>query len=281
MTPAMQFVFLHAGPGFNSYAEQAILAPVFARRGHDLACWNEPSPLRPTGELFDPGNACERWLASAERFVLHAAGTSPVHVVAHSFTVHAAMELARRHPERVASLVLVAPGMDTVATFMNVMRVARDDLADTRPDIAKTIAECMTRTRTFFDGAMREGLMNVLHDEKLFTHYWSDQTMMQASLAARARPEAQFDVDSFFAVFDDFVRRGTTLFSSDPVTVPTLVLFGGEDPITPLAQQRAAIASASPRARLDVLDGCSHYLHLDRPDAFTATVVDWAANHGG
>lgn len=279
MTPAMRFVFLHGGPGFNSYAEQAILAPVFARRGHDLACWNEPSPLRPAGELFEPKGACERWLASAERFVLHAAGPRSVHVIAHSCTVHVAMELARRHRQSVASLVLVAPGADTVATFMNVMRVARRDLAESRPDIAQTIAACIARTRAFFDEAMREGLMNVLHDDRLFTHYWADAMQMHASLAARAGPEAQFDVESFFAVFEDFVQRGTTLFSPDPVTVPTLALFGGEDPITPVAEQRAAIESAIPYARFQVLDACSHYVHLDRPDAFAEAVVDWAANH--
>jgi pimeloyl-ACP methyl ester carboxylesterase len=275
----MRFVFVHGGPGFNSYAEQAMLAPVFARRGHDVAFWNEPSRLRPTGERFEPTAACERWLASAERFVMHAVGTSPVHVIAHSCTVHAAMEIARRHPQRVASLVLVAPGADTVATFMNVMRLARQDLVETRPDLAQTIAACMAATRAFFDDAMREGLMTVLHDDRLFTHYWADPVQMHASLAARAGPEAQFDVESFFAVFEDFVRRGTTLFSSDPVTVPTLALFGGDDPISPLAEQRAAIESAIPRARLQVLDRCSHYVHLDRPESFADVVLDWAADH--
>ena len=39
----MRFVFLHGGPGFNSFAEQAILRPLIVSAGHDIVCWNEPS----------------------------------------------------------------------------------------------------------------------------------------------------------------------------------------------------------------------------------------------
>ena len=272
-----RLVFLHGSPGFNSYAEQAILGPVFAARGHEVAFWNEPSRLRPSGEAFEPSGACERWLTSAERFVLRSSETSAAHVIAHSFTVHAAMNIARRHPQRLASLVLVAPGADPVATFRNVMRVAREDLSETLPDVAETIDGCLGRTRAFFDEAMRDGLMNVLHDQKLFTHYWADPAQMQASFAARARPEGEFDLESFFAVLGDFAERGDALFSTAPVTVPTLVLFGAEDRITPLHEQRVAIKAAIPHARIDVVTGCSHYVHLDRPEYFADIVVDWAS----
>jgi pimeloyl-ACP methyl ester carboxylesterase len=274
----MRFAFLHGGPGFNSYAEQATLEPVFAARGHQVAFWNEPSRLRPAGELFEPSGACERWLTSAERFIVRAAGSGPVHVIAHSFTAHAAMNIARRHEYHVAGLVLVAPAADPLATFRNVMEVAREDLAETKPDVANAIAACSARTRTCFDEAMREGLMNVLHDARLFTHYWADPVQMQASLAARARPEGQFDVESFFAVLDDFALRGSALLSAGPVTVPTLVVFGAEDRITPVDEQQPAIDAAIPHARIETLGGCSHYVHLDRPDAFVDIVANWAAD---
>jgi pimeloyl-ACP methyl ester carboxylesterase len=33
--------------------------------------------------------------------------------------------------------------------------------------------------------------------------------------------------------------------------------------------------AASTAARIEVLRGCSHYVHLDRPDAFAAIVEEW------
>src|SRR5262245_376586 len=112
----MTFVFLHGGPGFNSFAEQAMLGWLFQVAGQTIVFWNEPSRLRPEGEPFEAERAFERWLASAERSVLSAAESGPVHVITHSASVHAGLEISRRHPSRVASLVLVAPAADLFTT---------------------------------------------------------------------------------------------------------------------------------------------------------------------
>ena len=271
-----RFVFLHGGPGFNTFAEQAILGPLLNSRGHEVVFWNEPSRLRPDGESFEVTGAFERWLASAERCVVSAAQSQPVNVITHSVTVHAAVEILRRHPGRVATLVVIAPSADSFATFTNVLKLAHEDLADVKPEIASSIAACLQRTRAVADEAMREGLLNVLQDDKLFTHYWADAGQMQASMAAQARPEAQFDTDSFFAVLTGFAQRGASLQSTADVSVPTLVLFGLQDRVTPFDEQRGTIEAAMPGACIQVLDGCSHYLHLDRPQHFVDLVVDWA-----
>jgi pimeloyl-ACP methyl ester carboxylesterase len=273
----MRFVFLHGGPGFNSFAEQAILGPMFHCDGHEIVFWNEPSRLRPGGEPFEETSAFERWLVSAERCVLFAAQSLPAHLIAHSVTVHAAVEIVRRHPGRIATLVVLAPSADPFVTFTNVLRLAHEDLSEVKPQVAVTIAECLARTREFLDDAMREGLMNVLHDERLFSHYWADLVQFEASMSALARPEAQFDAEPFFAVLSGFKQRGATCLSESSVNVPALVLFGAHDRITPAGEQRSAIEAALPGARIDVLDGCSHYVHLDRPQHFVEFVAEWTA----
>jgi pimeloyl-ACP methyl ester carboxylesterase len=174
--------------------------------------------------------------------------------------------------------VLVSPAADVFATFTNVMRLAHDDLAEAKPGIASAIAGCLERTAAVLDDAMREGLLNVLHDDRLFTHYWSDAEQFRASMAAQARPEAQFDVESFFAVLGDFAGRGAARLSSDAIRCPALAIFGADDRVTRHAEQRQAVMAAVPHARIDVFDGCSHYLHLDRPEGFLDTVVSWASS---
>jgi len=271
----MTFVFLHGGPGFNGFAEQVMLGPLFRAARHEIVFWHEPSKIRPQGDAFDEADAFECWLASAERFVLSAARSAPVHLIAHSIGIHAAVEIVRRHPACVTSLVLVAPAADAFVTFKNVLRLAHEDLVDAQTDIASAIADSLGRTRAVLDEPMREGLLNVLHDDRIFTHYWAAPRQMQASMAARARPEAQFDADSFFAVLAAFGRRGGTLLSAGAVTVPTLVLFGAHDRITSIDEQRGAIGGAISHARIEVVDGCSHYVHLDRPQPFVDRLVEW------
>lgn len=275
----MTFVFLHGGPGFNSFAEEAMLGPLFHAAGDDIVFWNEPSRLRPDGEPFEAAGAFERWLTSAERIVLRAAGSRPVHVIAHSIAVHAALEISRRHPGRVASLVLVAPAADAFATYTNVLRLARDDLATVQPDIALAIAGDLARTRTVLDAAMCDGMMNVLHDDQLLEHYWADRRQFEASIAAQSKPGGQFDADAFFAVLTDFGERRAALLSDAPVTVPALVLFGAQDRIAPFQQQRDATEAAVRGVRMEVIDGCSHYVHLDRPQHFVGIAGEWAAAH--
>ena len=55
------------------------------------------------------------------------------------------------------------------------------------------------------------------------------------------------------------------------IVVPTLVLVGRDDALTPPAQAEA-LAAAVPGAKLAVLDGAGHLANLERPDAFTDAV---------
>jgi pimeloyl-ACP methyl ester carboxylesterase len=272
----MRLVFLHGGPGFNSFAEQAILGPLIDARGHEMVFWNEPSRLRPQGDPFEATGAFAHWLHSAEQCVLRAASSGPVYLIAHSCSVTAALEIARRHARSLAGLVLVAPGLDMFAAYCNVLRLGREDLADTLPEVASSLGECLSRTRRVIDDALREGLLLVLRDERLFGHYWADADQFRASMAAMARPDAQFDLDSFFGVLTDCGERGGSLLSTAPVTTSTLVLFGVLDRITTVADQRPVVEAAVPHADIRVLDGCSHYLHLDRPDEFVSLLERWA-----
>ncbi|HET7530050.1 MAG TPA: alpha/beta fold hydrolase, partial [Mycobacteriales bacterium] len=60
------------------------------------------------------------------------------------------------------------------------------------------------------------------------------------------------------------------------VAVPTLVLVGEEDGLTPPAESEA-IAEAVPGARLVVLPRAGHLSALEDPDAFNAEVREFVA----
>lgn len=273
----MRFLFLHGGPGLNNFAASALLRPLFDRLGHATCFWHEPSRLRPDGDSFNPVDACRHWLASAGRALASLSAAGPASIVAHSFAFDAATELARRHPTGVSHLVLIAPTADPFTSFTNDLRLAQRDLATDMPDIANALGACITSTRTFMDGPMREGFGLAIHDPHLFTHFWADPVQFAASMAAHTAPEAQFDFESFVAVSEDYAQNWTRIRSKAPLTAPTLALFGGRDPVTPLSEQEACLLAEVPHATIETFGDAGHFLHLDRPRRFVETVLKWAA----
>ena len=58
------------------------------------------------------------------------------------------------------------------------------------------------------------------------------------------------------------------------IAVPTVVLCGRQDALTPLEVQEE-LAAGIPGARLCVVEECGHLSPLERPHAVTALLRDW------
>ena len=58
------------------------------------------------------------------------------------------------------------------------------------------------------------------------------------------------------------------------VRVPTLVLCGRQDPVTPLADHEAMAACVA-GSRLEVIEDCGHLSTIERPEAVTRVLVEW------
>jgi len=58
------------------------------------------------------------------------------------------------------------------------------------------------------------------------------------------------------------------------VRVPTLVMCGRQDPVTPVADHEA-MAACVPGARLVVIENCGHLSTIEQPEAVTTALGDW------
>lgn len=58
------------------------------------------------------------------------------------------------------------------------------------------------------------------------------------------------------------------------IRVPTLVLVGDSDPLTP-PERSEEIAAGIPDARLTVIEACGHASPIERPEAVSRALVDW------
>ncbi|WP_259780003.1 alpha/beta fold hydrolase [Aestuariispira ectoiniformans] len=85
---------------------------------------------------------------------------------------------------------------------------------------------------------------------------------------------------------DAFVQQQTAIINRPDnrpdltrIGVPTLVICGRQDEITPLELSQE-IAAGINKARLCIIEDCGHLSSMERPQAVTALMRDWLENSG-
>lgn len=58
------------------------------------------------------------------------------------------------------------------------------------------------------------------------------------------------------------------------VRVPTLLVCGREDPVTPV-HDHEAMAARVPGARLEIIENCGHLSTIEQPESVNRVLIDW------
>lgn len=161
-----------------------------------------------------------------------------------------ALELARRAPERLAGLVL----MDTRANA---------DSAEARRERDATAQQVRDRG----PGPIAEAMMGRLLSER------TPAVVAERVRATIMRTPVAGLIGALGAMRD---RPDSTGLLSRLSAVPTLVVVGEDDPITPPATARD-LANAIPGARLEVVSGAAHLPPLEQPKATARLLGDFIA----
>ena len=222
-----------------------------------------------------PGLLCDERLFAAQRGVLEAAGvaTSVADVtrdesvadMARSVLTEApagrfalaglslggyvALEVVRQAPDRVGRLAL----LDTQAR------------ADTEEAKARRRGLMELAERGEFRGVTSRLLPLLIHADRLGDAALTG--IIQAMAEAVGR-------EAFLHQQQAIMGRPDSRPSLAAVGVPTLVLAGREDAITPPELQQE-MAAAVPQAALVLLPRCGHLSTLERPDAVTRQLLAW------
>lgn len=160
---------------------------------------------------------------------------------------YVALDLARRAPERLAGLMLV----DTRAEA---------DSEETRVGRASSA-----------ERIRREGMAHVAEGmlPKLLTPR-ADPTLAQEvrGMMLAAPPEGAV------AALHAMAQRPDQRAALPAFRVPTLVMVGAEDPVTPPEAARA-MSEAIPGATLRVIEGAAHLAPMERPQATLDAMLAW------
>jgi 3-oxoadipate enol-lactonase len=165
---------------------------------------------------------------------------------------YAAFAFVRRHPQRLAGLVLqdTRAGADTAEARANRATLADRVLAEGASAAAAAFLPKLVGSTTATE---RPALVTALRERILAT---SPQGIANALHGLAARADSRETLPT--------------------IAAPTLVLVGAEDVLTPPGEA-AIMAAAIPGARLDVISGAGHLANLENPEAANAALLAFLA----
>jgi 3-oxoadipate enol-lactonase len=159
----------------------------------------------------------------------------------------------RRHPDRVRALVLA----DTRAG------------ADSDEGREKRRATIRTAREEGAQAVAEQSLSGLLG--KTTREQDGEPVATARALLAQAR------VEGIVGASEAMMSRPDSTPTLATISVPTLVLVGEEDALTPVKDSRA-MADAIPGAKLEVIPAAGHLSNIERPAAFTRVLRDFVAS---
>lgn len=162
---------------------------------------------------------------------------------------YVAMEIMRQAPERVTRLAL----LDTAA------QADSDERRQNRMELIE-MAEIGE-----FKGVAPRLLPQFIHPDRLRDGTLTDSIMEMTQRVGR---------DAFLRQQHAIMGRVDSRPTLADIRVPTLVLCGRQDALTPV-ERHEEIAALVPGARLSIVEDCGHMSTMERPQAVTALLRDW------
>jgi pimeloyl-ACP methyl ester carboxylesterase len=203
--------------------------------------------------------------ASGIRDVMVALGMERATFVGHSFGGGIAMQLAYQFPERCQRLVLVASG----GLGKEVTPLLRAVALPGAEFVMPLVLSARVHSALLAVGA-RLGRLGLRLDEAK-SEIWTNYTALTS-------PEGRLAFVSTVREVIDLA--GQRVSAHDKLylaaAIPTLIVWGDRDTIIPVSHGEAAHA-AIPGSRLEILDGCGHFVPVQDAERLAALVTDFIA----
>jgi pimeloyl-ACP methyl ester carboxylesterase len=238
--PALPAVVMLHGAGFD-HSTWALHSRWFAHHGFSVLAPDLPGHGRSAGNPLPSIADMADWTAA----LLDAAGAPKARLIGHSMGSLIALETSARHPAKVSGLSLIG----TAAT----MTVGPDLLKAAEANDPAAIDMVSIWGLGFaaeLGGSLAPGL---------WMHSGAQRVLEQC------RPGVLFNDLSACNAYQN------ALTAAAKVTVPTTIILGERDMMTP-AKGGRTLAAAVPNARTVVLSGAGHMMMSERPDELLAAL---------
>lgn len=207
-----------------------------------------------------------QWVADLDALRAHF-GDEKIVMKGGSYGGYVALEYTLAHPDRVSHLIL----RDTSASRRFEELARQNALARSAefPDITEELLDMVFSGRVPSDEAMRDAYATIapLYDAK------TDPAKARERVAA-----ATYRADTHNQAFSGNLPHYDLTGRLHEITVPTLIVVGRHDWITPVAASEE-IAAGIPHAELVIFENSGHSPQLEENERFVQVVRDFLARH--
>jgi len=213
-------------------------------------------------ELTDMTHA--DWATDADALRQHL-GHEKIILIGHSYGGFLAQEYALRYADHLQGVVFMctAPALD----YPEVMSSNADAKA-TSPESVAAVEQAFSDDLIESDDEFAE-LMGKL--EPLYLHnYEAHQTIMKEVMK-----DMQFSAAAWNHVNANCIPEFNVESQLSSISVPTLIISGRHDWVTPVSEGGQRIANAIPKAELLVFENSGHYPFVEENELFFSKLTDW------
>jgi proline iminopeptidase len=264
-------LFLHGGPGYNSYSFEAQAGK--ALEGKLRMIYLDQRGSGRSERPWDGAYSLPLMVEDIEA-LRRQLGVPKLALMGHSFGGALALEYAAAYPQHVAKLVLVSAASSIPdACAARVAFLAKRYAAELDKARAAARERKETPDDCFFGfNSVPDDIRERVNDETMFP----DMKRVEEQRAVDAKSGLRNTGELGGAMWNNgFLSYRFARF--ERLTMPVLVLAGEEDHAIGLPAQRA-LGKQLPKARLLEYAGAGHFPYLDAPQRFTRDVVDFLRN---
>lgn len=264
-------VFLHGGPGYNSFTFESSTAQRLADEGYYVVVYDQRGCGRST-EVEDSKYTFDEAVADLDN-IYQSTGVKKATLVGHSWGGALSLMYAEQHPDKVKNIILVGAPMDYPQTFKAIVKNAREAYTEQGKqhqlkylDMLETFdKESLQYANYCFMQAMGSGL------------YSPDSTTEEAK-AIKTRVKQSPDIQLASEMTQEPViglynsEHYTTLVLYDKLkslkkSVPVYGIYGDEDGLFDDTQLNKIGETLEPK-NFAVVTGASHSVFIDQQDKF-------------
>jgi pimeloyl-ACP methyl ester carboxylesterase len=232
-------VFIH-GAGFD-HSAWALHTRWFAHHGYSVLAPDLPGHGRSAGPSLSTIAEMADWTAA----LCDAAGAAKAHLIGHSMGSLISLETAARHPGKVSALSLIGTAA-TMTVGPDLLKAAEAN----DQDAIDMVSIWGLGFNAELGGSLAPGLWMHGGAQAVLSH--CEPGVLFRDLSA---------CNSY----------ANALTAAASVTVPTTIILGERDMMTP-AKAGKALAAAIPQARTVVVPGSGHMIMAERPDELLAAL---------
>jgi proline iminopeptidase len=207
----------------------------------------------------------DTWADEADALRVHL-GHDRIVLFGHSYGGFIAQDYALRHGEYLDGLILcdTAPALDY-------------------PDVI--MANLQARGTSEQVQAFTTGVSAPVADDATWRHLWVTILPLyfntyDPKVAAALDEATQYSAGAFNQGMGKIIPAFNTLSRLSEITMPTLIIGGRHDWITPPAQGAERLQAGIPNSKMVIFEDSGHFPFIEEQDKFVATVREWVNSLG-